>query len=289
MQEEVAVLDAEDASTSSEDYVDKSVDTSPESLKVESESEEVEVEQESEAESSPAEVEVLEEKADAPEHEEVQGRIDKLTKNWSESERREAAKDTEIEDLRKQLSEVPEVTEPLKTAADFDFDEAKFNAYQAEEIPKRAREAARDEFSKLQAENSAEVQGEKFADKEKEFAKTVKDYDEKVHDPSLRISAPMAQVIKVQESPELAYYLGSNPDIAKRIASLGPEAAGFEMGKIISSLAVEKAKTAKTVSDAPPPPPKIESGNEGRPRKITDSDVSDAEFDKMRRKQIANR
>ena len=65
----------------------------------------------------------------------------------------------------------------------------------------------------------------------------------------------------------------------------------IELGVIKASQAAEKAKakSTKRVSDALPPVPKVKGGDPGRVKKITDSDVSDSQFRKMREKQIANR
>jgi hypothetical protein len=48
------------------------------------------------------------------------------------------------------------------------------------------------------------------------------------------------------------------------------------------------SKKAKTVSDAPPPPPKIPAGDAGLEKGFEEG-MSDAAFAKMRGKQIANR
>ena len=158
-------------------------------------------------------------------------------------------------------------------------------------MDKRATQAAERATERFMQKNDASDINDKFVDREKAFAETVKDYEEVVRDPTLRISAGMGDVIKVQESgPELAYYLGSNPDIAKSISSMSPSLAGFELGLLQSKLSAEKAKAAqKSVTKAPPPVPKIKAGDPGRVKKITDSDLSDADFRKLRRKQIANR
>jgi hypothetical protein len=77
----------------------------------------------------------------------------------------------------------------------------------------------------------------------------------------------MAEVIADSEDgPAVAYYLGKNPEAAAAIAQLPPSAAARELGKLEARLAFEreKARTPATparsaVSQAPPPPPKIEA------------------------------
>jgi len=300
MQDEDAVLDPqEDASVSPEDRFanDKSVDTSPiDPVEVESETEEAEDDLENEADSSTAEVEDLEEKADSQDDDadysaNVKARIDKLTGRLRTSERVSDTKDMRIAELELQLSAQPQVQEPLKTLADFDYNDAEYESYKVERSDRMAESAAEKAVQRLMQESSTAEVADKFADREKVFAETVKDYESVVRNPTLRISPAMAAVMKGNENgPEIAYYLGSNPDIAKQLSSLSPEDAGFELGLIHIKLSAEKAKVAKkSVTKAPPPVPKIKAGDPGRVKKITDPDLSDSEFRKMRRKQIANR
>ena len=298
MVDESAVLEPqEDASVSSEDRFanDKSVDTSQvDPVEVDSKTDEPTDDSENEAESSPAEVEVLEEKADSQEDEfsdNVKARIDKLTENWRHSERVSDTKDMRIAELERKLTEAPQPKEQLKTLADFEYDDARYEAYKVERSDKVATEAAERAVQRRMQDSSTADVADKFADREKVFAESVKDYEEVVRNPSLKITPSMAAVMKGRENgPELAYYLGSNPDIAKKLSALSPEDAGFEMGLIHTKLSAEKAKVAqKTVTKTPPPVPKIKAGDQGRIKKITDDDLSDADFRKMRRKQIANR
>ena len=272
---------------------DKSVDTAElpaGTVEVETETEEADEKPESAVESSPAEVEVLEEKAESvPVPDELQERIDKVTKSWRETERSVTALEQDNAKLRQQLSEVPVAAEPFKTLADFDFDEGKYQSYMASEFQGRATAAAEQAVRDAQSRTGADQAQSEFNVREKAFAKTVKDYDEVVHDRSLHISEPMARVIRANEDgPEMVYYLGSNPDVARRIAALPPEAVGFEMANIHHTLIAEKAKAAETkVTKAPPPVPKIKSGDAGMTK--SPADMSDREFRKWREKQIANR
>jgi len=296
MQEAVADLEPQtDASESSETgYVDRSIDTSIAPEPVEAESEVKEVEPEIEADSSPAEVEVLEEKADPPDPdaefgEKVKKRIDEVTGKWRESDRKLTARDLEIEDLRAKLQAVPQpAEEPFKTLADFEYDEGKYQAYMATEIPRRATVATEQAMQGYESQEQAKVIDEKFAESEAEFAKTVEDYKDVVYDPSLRISPAMANVFKDNAAPELAYFLGNNPDIASDLSALSPEDAGFKMGIQFAELQAAKAAAKpKKVTKAPPPAPKIKAGDAGMTK--DPADMSDSEFRKWREKQIASR
>jgi hypothetical protein len=93
------------------------------------------------------------------------------------------------------------------------------------------------------------------------------DYDQVVND-QVVISPAMAEVMVASEhGAEVAYYLGSNPDEAARIAKLSPAAAGAALARIEASLdlgtsATQKPKTA-TTTKAPPPPKTITGSGSG--------------------------
>ena len=301
MQDESAVLEPQDdasASAELDERFGKSVDTgaevTEEPVEAEAEAEETETEPESEVDSSPAEEEDLEEKTDPQPGDieytaRVKERIDELTGKYRELDRASAAKDQEIAALREQLAQARPPEEPFKTIEDFDYDQLKWQEYIAGEVTRRAETAAERVAKGVQFDVELQRREQEFADRERKFAETVKDYDEVAKAPSLRISESMATVMKGQENgPELAYYLGNEPEKSARIASLPPEAAGFELGLISAYLAAEKAKARqKPVTKAPPPPPKIKAGDAGLTK--DPADMTDREFRKWREKQIANR
>jgi hypothetical protein len=83
----------------------------------------------------------------------------------------------------------------------------------------------------------------------------------------------------------LAYHLGTNLDVAERIASLSPVLAAREIALLESRLETPKPKT---VSNAPPPVKPVNGGSV-KEKDISDPNLSDAEFNEMRRKQRAAR
>lgn len=312
MQEQTAVLELQAvADASSEDgrardergrfakYVDTSIDTSIIESEEESEPEEIEAEPESAAAPSTAEVEVLDEKADSQTEVEysaaVQERIDKLTERWRSTERLTTEQAQEIAQLREQLTAVKSDPEPFKTLKDFEYDDEGYQSYLATEIPKRAAEAARQELQGYQAKAETESREDAFRRREKEFAVTHPDYLQKVYGEVNGVrswqasSAMAAEIISSDRGQELSYYLASNPETAAEIAALNPRETIRRMALLEDKLMAEKAKAKpKKVSDAPPPPPKIVSGDAGLTRGFYEG-MSDKEFDKLRRKQIANR
>ena len=137
-----------------------------------------------------------------------------------------------------------------------------------------------------------------FQEGERKFAEKHADYDQKVYGEvdGLRgweANDVMAREIRLTENGhELAYHLATNPDIATNIARMPERTAVLEMDKIHRKLESGKAeiKTAKEkVSNAPPPTPGLKGGDAGIKSTGYHEGMSDAKFDAMRRKEIANR
>lgn len=229
----------------------------------------------------------------------VAKRIDELTRNWREEQRRSEQLMRLLEQQRTQPEPVkPIADEKPKTLADFEYDEAKFQQYIFDQAEKRASEAAKRELTAAQEREAAERRKASFRSRSAEFAKTVEDFESVAYAPGLPISADMAEVIQdSDDGPALLFHLGKNPDIAEKIAQLPPKAAARELGKIEARLAYEreKAKEKPVVSKAPPPPPKVE-GSDPAPRisttdpdsdKLSDDEWVKAELARLKRK--ANR
>ena len=289
----------EDAKASPEELLenDGSVDSSIEPDKAEAESEEVKDEKESEAESSTADEENVEEIIDTPDAEfsdKVKERIDKLTANFREEQRASAEKDLRIEELQKQIDDTPQETEPFKSLEDFEYDNTKYQLYMGAEIDKRATAAAERVAKGFQAEESSASRQDAFRRREKAFAETVKDYHEVVYGEvdgrrHWQASDAVAKEIQLSDMGEqLAYHLASNPDIAAEISRLPERETIRRIVLIEERLISEKAKKANKVSKAPPPTPKIKAGDPGLSKGFYEG-MSDKDFDKERRKQIANR
>ncbi len=271
----MAKKEGADVSSESEDKV----------AEVDAETTESESVEENAAESPPAVEETDDKKIDSG----VQTRIDKLTRNFRESERTATQLQEEVTQLKKELADAPR--EATKSLSDFEFDEDKYRDYLFTEAETRAEKVALKAVEGFQEKARTSSAEEEFDRREKVFAATVKDYDATVHvyDGSLKISPVMAAEIKESEiGPEVAYYLGKNPDISAEIAKLPERAAVRRMTLLETDLTSEKRKAAKKVSNAPPPPPKIPSGDAALEKGYSEG-MSDAAFAKLRRKEIANR
>jgi hypothetical protein len=282
-----------DESASPKGYVDKSVDTSIPEQESDDTPPEEEAEEESEADPSPAVEEDDDEKTDPQPGDieytkAVKERIDKLTERFRESERSLTSLEQENADLKRQLSEVPVQREAPKTVADFDYDESKYRDYLFDEAQKLARQTVQEEMSGLQKKTEQQTLAEKFAEKEKAFAEKMPDYHKKVYDPDLKISGAMVDEAQRSDlSTEILYYLASNPDEAAEMYRKPEREVIRSMFNLESKLRVAKEAPVKKVSEAPPPPPKIKAGDPGI--KKDPADMSDKEFAKWRRRQIARR
>lgn len=251
---------------------------------------EVDTEVVDDVESSPAKAEEAEAAESSPESESkgVQKRIDELTKARREAERRAAYYEQQLAEMRQKPPEKAAEAEPLKTLADFDYDESKYMAYVVDQATKGAVSAAERKLQEAQAAERMKRQQAGFKAAESEYAATVPDYHEVTRNPSLAVTQEMVAVMsEMDDGPAVLYHLGKNPQVAERIAALSPVGVARELGRIEERLAVQKAQKGKSVSDAPAPAPKIKAANpavQKDPLKMTDS-----EFAKWRRAQIARR
>ena len=111
---------------------------------------------------------------------------------------------------------------------------------------KAAELLARREAERQQAETL-----ESYHEREEEARTKYEDFEQVAYNPRLPITQVMAETIQASDvGPEVAYYLGSNPKEADRIAKLSPFLQAKEIGKIEAKLAdnppVKKSSNAPT-------------------------------------------
>lgn len=111
---------------------------------------------------------------------------------------------------------------------------------------KAAQLLARREAERQQAEAL-----ESYHEREEEARSKYEDFEQVAYNPRLPITQVMAETIQASDvGPEVAYYLGSNPKEADRIAKLSPFLQAKEIGKIEAKLAdnppVKKSSSAPT-------------------------------------------
>ena len=251
------------------------------------------------AESSPA-VNDADESAGKPKPkkgEGIQSRIDELTRNWREAERREAQL---LDMLRKQQSPAkPQETaksdapKQLPKLEDFNYDEA---AYQAALFEHASAEAARKVREELKQEENQRKQTERvksWKTRESEFRAKTPDYEDVAY--YAPITDAMAEIIQESDlAPAIAYYLGKNTDEARSIGEMSPVQAARAIGRIEARLEKPSAPSPqpKPVSKAPPPPPRIEAVEQAvtvRADSPESDKLSDEEWVKLRNKQLARK
>ena len=207
----------------------------------------------------------------------VQARIDELTKIRRETERERDYWKT----LAQQPKPAPVAEQPGKTLSDFDYDEKEYATYLTNQATSQAQNAVRQEIAR---EQSARVQSE-FQGKEADFSKDINDYHIVTRNPDLQMTGNMVNVCRDAENgPGLLYYLGKNPDVSSRLAQMEPLSMARELGRIE---ATKLSKQSAPPTKAPAPVPKIAATS--NKVSVDPSKMTDSQFAKWRRAQIANR
>lgn len=221
----------------------------------------------------------------------VQKRIDELTRLRRDAERdRDYWRDhaTRQTPARPAAAD-PEAPKKLPTLADHNYDETAYQAALHEHLRAETARQVRDELKREHTEQTSRQRRESFDKRELTFAAKHADYLEMTRDSTLPISQGMVELLQESDvGPDVLYHLANNRDEALRIAQMDEKSAARAIGRLEAQL--EKAAPVvppKPVSKAPPPPPQIEAVE---PAVVKDpKEMSDAEFAKWRRRQIAQR
>ena len=105
---------------------------------------------------------------------------------------------------------------------------------------------------------------EAYSEREEKARDKYDDYEDVVYNPKLRITDVMAETIQHSEiGPDLAYWLGSNPKEADRIARLSPIMQAREIGRIEVKLA--NNPPVKKTTSAPTPISPVTARSSGSP------------------------
>lgn len=106
---------------------------------------------------------------------------------------------------------------------------------------------------------------ETYAEREEQARDKYNDFESVVYNPNLQITTVMAQTIQASDlGPDIAYYLGSHPKEAERIARMGPILQAKEIGKIEAKIA-SSPMPVKKPSSAPAPITPVTSRTAGTP------------------------
>ena len=139
---------------------------------------------------------------------------------------------------------------------------------------------------------------ELYSEREEKARDKYDDFEDVVYNPKLRITDVMAETIQYSDlGPDLAYWLGSNPKEAERIARLSPILQAREIGKIEVRLS-DNPPVKKTTS-APTPISPVTARSSGSPshdttdprsiKTMSTSDWIEAERNRQIRKYEAQR
>lgn len=211
------------------------------------------------AESSPADEEVQEPQKPKG----VQKRLDELTRNWRDAERREASREKEAEywrelALKGQTPAKAEAPSKLPRLEDFNYDEGQYTQALDTYLSDRAQKAAEQLFQSKTTEQQKQQRQQTFEASQAKFIAEHPDYTDKVlRNPALPITDTVADVLMDSDyGPQVAYFLADNPEVAMRLSRMNERQIAREVGRIEARLAMPAPKTP---SKAPPPPPKIEA------------------------------
>lgn len=134
-----------------------------------------------------------------------------------------------------------------------------------------------------------------YTERAQAFAKEHPDFDEVIADADgVPVSSTVrGLILESDNGPALAYELAKNPEELERISKLGPMATAREIGKIEARLAAQSSdpKTeTKKITKAPNPLAPVGAGGKGStPKLITDPNLSQAEYERLRMEQIKKR
>ena len=178
-------------------------------------------------------------------------RLAKEKRKWARQQR---------QPVEKPVSQQPPAEIP--TVDQFESPEAYAEALaerKAEQLLEQ-REAAKQQAAILDA----------YHEREEEARDKYADFEQVAYNPQLPVTQVMAQTIQASDlGPEIAYYLGSNPKEAERIARLSPFLQAKEIGKVEAKLANDPP--VKKPSSAPAPiAPVTPRGGHGRTHDTTD-------------------
>ena len=115
-----------------------------------------------------------------------------------------------------------------------------------------AEKKARELVAQRDAQQQQTQMLEAYHEREEAAREKYADFEQVAYNPKLPITDVMAQTIQASDvGPEVAYYLGANPQDAARISKLSPFLQAKEIGKIEARLASDPP--VKKSSSAPAP------------------------------------
>jgi|SRR5579863_850291 len=227
-------------------------------------------------------------------------RVDKLTAQREEAKRAAEERQREIEYWKSKalgadptkagsdkISVVPSTVQTPKYDVSKDPNAPKLEQFANSDNPVQDYVVAlndyvsskKQEFIEQQTKQAARDQ--KWQDTMATFAVDHPDFTEVFH-PNLPVNPYMAEALKSSvKGAEIAYYLGKNPQICKKLASMNPVDAVIEMGRLDERF---KGIKPKKVSNAPDPVKKVTSGSPDTGSQKDPNRMTDEEYREWRMK-----
>ena len=168
----------------------------------------------------------------------------------------------------------------------------------------RARRAVREELATSRQQDAAQAQRHTIETRIKTFAETHPDYYEKVNNPDLILTEPIAMALQdSDDGPALAYALANDIDRFKQIRAMTPVQAIRAIGALSAELrlaakaetpAAERKAPAPVIPAAPPPPTPVRGSSvtsslslEEFAKTIQPGDAKTSEWLRRRNEQLA--
>jgi hypothetical protein len=173
-----------------------------------------------------------------------------------------------------------------KTLADFNFDEAKYEAYLEDRIAEQSKKAAREVLTEAEEKKAKEERATKFESKAAEFAKANPTYFEAVRNPRF-VQSPtlIAEIMGSEHGPAVALELATNLDLTNKLNRMDAVGVAREVARIeariearasAAAAATNQIPGAAAGANLPDPPPKLDAvgdaGVKKDPAKMTDDE-----------------
>lgn len=179
--------------------------------------------------------------AESPPKTFTQEELDAIVGKRLAREQRKWEREQALKATQPQLPAAPAELPPADQFESVDAYAEALAAKKAEEIVRR-QQMQQQEMTTLQA----------FHERVEAALEKYDDYQQVVENPALPITDVMAQTIRASEvGPDVAYWLGTNPKEAARIANLPPFLQAKEIGRIEARIAAEPPVRKTTSAPAP--------------------------------------
>lgn len=182
---------------------------------------------------------------------------------------------------------------PLKSLADFDYDEHRYNEYMFGEFEKRMdrrlETKLEKQFNQRETQQQMWQRYSKFAQSEREFAKKTPDYFDVTRDDALPFTETVRDLLATSDiGPDLTYHLAKNEALLFEIADMDERSAARVIGQLEERIqASRKAPPGRTTTRAPAPAARLDATDEALEKE--DSEQSDEEWLARRRKEVHSR